>query len=257
MNIQSWFPLGATGLISLLSKGLSRISSSTTVQKHLFFNAQPSLWSNAHIHGYWRNQSFDNGPLLAKWCLCFLTCCVTLLNMQPDCTPLWIAYAVSSSHILLPKVFQFSTLLLFSLLFKKKLKYSWFTMLYSFPVYRKVNSVFYLYCFSKIYFLIEGKLLYNVVLVSAIHQHVSAVGIYMSLPSWPSLPSPTPSHPSRSSQSPSLSSLSHAAYFHWPSILYTVMCLFPCALSLRSPVSFPPYPQVHKSVSVSPLLPCK
>ena len=44
MNIQDWFPLGWTGLISLLSKGLSRVFSSTTVQKHHFFGAQPSLF---------------------------------------------------------------------------------------------------------------------------------------------------------------------------------------------------------------------
>ena len=43
MNIQGWFPLGLTGLISLLSKGLSRIFSSTTVQKHQFFDAQLSF----------------------------------------------------------------------------------------------------------------------------------------------------------------------------------------------------------------------
>ena len=49
MNIQ-WFPLGLTGLISLQSKGLSRVFSSTTVQKYQFFVAQPSLWSSSHIH---------------------------------------------------------------------------------------------------------------------------------------------------------------------------------------------------------------
>ena len=43
MNIQGWFPLGLTGLI-LLSKGLSRVFSRTTVLKHQFFGAQPSLW---------------------------------------------------------------------------------------------------------------------------------------------------------------------------------------------------------------------
>ena len=48
-NIQDWFPLGLTGLISLLWKGLSRVFSSTTVQSHQFFGAQP-LWSNSHIH---------------------------------------------------------------------------------------------------------------------------------------------------------------------------------------------------------------
>ena len=50
MNIQDWFPLGLTGLISLQSKGLSRVFSNTTVQKHQFFGTQPSLWSNSHIH---------------------------------------------------------------------------------------------------------------------------------------------------------------------------------------------------------------
>ena len=50
MNIQDWFPLGWTVWISLLSKGLSRVFSSTTVQKHQFFVTQPLLWSNSHIH---------------------------------------------------------------------------------------------------------------------------------------------------------------------------------------------------------------
>ena len=47
--IQGWFPLGLTGLISLLSKRLSRVLSSTTIRKHQFFSAQPSLWFNSHI----------------------------------------------------------------------------------------------------------------------------------------------------------------------------------------------------------------
>ena len=50
MSIQSWFPLGLTGLISLLSMRLSRVFSSTTIQKHPFFGTQPSLWSTSHIH---------------------------------------------------------------------------------------------------------------------------------------------------------------------------------------------------------------
>ena len=50
MNIQDWFPLGFTGWISLQSKGLSRVFSNTTVQKHQFFGAQISLYSNSHIH---------------------------------------------------------------------------------------------------------------------------------------------------------------------------------------------------------------
>ena len=50
MNMQDWFPLGLTGWISLQSKGLSRVFSNTTVQKHQLFGAQPSSLSNSHIH---------------------------------------------------------------------------------------------------------------------------------------------------------------------------------------------------------------
>ena len=50
MSIQGWFPLGLTGMISLQSKGLSRVFSSTTVLNHQFLSAQPSLWSNSDIH---------------------------------------------------------------------------------------------------------------------------------------------------------------------------------------------------------------
>ena len=49
MNIQGWFPLGLTALISLQLKGLLRVFSRITVQKHWFFSAQ-SLWSNSHIY---------------------------------------------------------------------------------------------------------------------------------------------------------------------------------------------------------------
>ena len=50
MNTQDWFPLGWTGWISLQSKGLSRVFSNTTVQKHQFFSAQLSSLANSHIH---------------------------------------------------------------------------------------------------------------------------------------------------------------------------------------------------------------
>ena len=49
MNIQGWFSLGLTSLISLQSNGLSRVFSSTTVWKHQFFSAQSSLWSNFNM----------------------------------------------------------------------------------------------------------------------------------------------------------------------------------------------------------------
>ena len=50
MNTQDWSPLGWTGWIFLQSKGLSRVFSNTTVQKHQFFGAQLSSQSNSHIH---------------------------------------------------------------------------------------------------------------------------------------------------------------------------------------------------------------
>ena len=50
MNIQDWFPLELTGWISLQSRGLSRVFSNTTVQRHQCLNSQLSLWSNSHNH---------------------------------------------------------------------------------------------------------------------------------------------------------------------------------------------------------------
>ena len=50
VNTQDWSPLGWAGLISLQSKGLSRVFSNTTIQKHQFFSAQLSSQSNSHIH---------------------------------------------------------------------------------------------------------------------------------------------------------------------------------------------------------------
>ena len=85
MNIQGWFTLGLTSLNPLKSKGLSRVFSSTTVQKHQFFGAQTSLWSNS------QNPYMIIGkvialtiafticrPFSAKWCLCFLIHCLGL-----------------------------------------------------------------------------------------------------------------------------------------------------------------------------------
>ena len=60
VNTQDWFPLGWTGWISLQSKGLSRVFSNTTVQKHQFFGTQLSSQSNSHIHTWpLKNHSLD------------------------------------------------------------------------------------------------------------------------------------------------------------------------------------------------------
>ena len=60
MNIQDWFPLGLTGWISLQSKRLSRVFSNTTVEKHQFFNTQPSSDPTlTSIRDYWKNHILD------------------------------------------------------------------------------------------------------------------------------------------------------------------------------------------------------
>ena len=67
-NTQDRFPSERTGWISLQSKGLSRVFSNTTVQKHQFFSAQLSSQSNSHIHTWPQEkpQPWLDGPLLAK-----------------------------------------------------------------------------------------------------------------------------------------------------------------------------------------------
>ena len=81
VNIQDWFPLGLTGLISLQSKGLSCVFRNTAVQKHQFFSTQLTLRSNSHIHTWllgknelWpqlislsvKNYFFDKGEIQLK-----------------------------------------------------------------------------------------------------------------------------------------------------------------------------------------------
>ena len=68
MNIQDWLPFGGTGWISFQSKGLARVFSNTTVQKHQFFSTQLSLYSNSYIHTWLLEKPllWLHGPLLAK-----------------------------------------------------------------------------------------------------------------------------------------------------------------------------------------------
>ena len=69
MNTQDWSPLGWTGWISMQSKGLSRVFSNTTVQKHQFFSSQPqpSLWSSSHMCTWLlETHSFDYPVLIYK-----------------------------------------------------------------------------------------------------------------------------------------------------------------------------------------------
>ena len=72
-SIEGYFPLGLTCLISLQSKGLLRVFSSTTVQKHQFFDTQPSLWASSHVPRWLlKNHSFDYMDLGIYLRRCFL-----------------------------------------------------------------------------------------------------------------------------------------------------------------------------------------
>ena len=99
MNIQDWFPLGLTGLISLLSKGVSRVFFSITVQKHQLFFAQLS-------HPYtatWKTTALTIRRLLsAKWCLCFLIYCLCFV----------IAFLSRNKHLLILQLTSPSSVIL-------------------------------------------------------------------------------------------------------------------------------------------------
>ena len=80
MNSQDWFPLRLADLISLQSKGHSKIFSRTTVSKHQFFRVQPSLWFYSHIctRLLEKPELWLYRRLSTRYCLCFLICCLGL-----------------------------------------------------------------------------------------------------------------------------------------------------------------------------------
>ena len=111
VSFQDWFPLGWTDLISLQSKGFfSRVFSSTTIQKHQFFSAQPSLWSSPHNHTCLLEKPYLwlYGSLSAK--VIFL-----LLNMPFRFV---IGFPPRSKHLLISQLQSPSTVILES----KKIK---------------------------------------------------------------------------------------------------------------------------------------
>ena len=119
MNIQDWFPLGRTVLISLQSKGLSRVFSNTTVQNHQFFRAQPKNGPTlTFIHDYWRNHSLDCSdicclslPFMLKHMLSRLV--ITFLPRRKCVLMSWLQSP--SAVILEPKKIKSVTVSIFSL----------------------------------------------------------------------------------------------------------------------------------------------
>ena len=94
MSIQGWFPLGLTGLMSLLPEGLSRVFSSTTVWKHQFLIAQPSSWYMA------------TGRAIALtrwtvWRLCFSVMSRLVMAFLPGRKRLWLAWLQSPVSLIL------------------------------------------------------------------------------------------------------------------------------------------------------------
>ena len=106
VNIQDWFPLGLTGLISLQSKGLSRVFFNTTIQKHQFFDTQPSFCPA--LTSLWlltgKTIAWLDGPLSAKWSQLFHTQSrsVTAFPPRSKC-PLISQLQSPSAAILEPK----------------------------------------------------------------------------------------------------------------------------------------------------------
>ena len=91
------------GLISFLSKGLSRGFSSTTVQKYQFFTIQPFLWSNTciPIGLLEKPQLWLYRPLLAKWCLCFLIHCTGVMAFFPRSRNLLVSWLQATTAVIL------------------------------------------------------------------------------------------------------------------------------------------------------------
>ena len=94
MNTQDRSPLGWTGWLSLQSTGLSGVFSNTTVQKHKFFSAQPSIWSNSHIHTWLLEKP---SITLTRWT--FVSKVVSLLFNA--LSMLFIAFLPRRKHLLI------------------------------------------------------------------------------------------------------------------------------------------------------------
>ena len=84
VNIQGWFPLGLTGLISLISKGLSRVFSSTSLKASMFQCSALFFVLLSHLYmTTLKTIALTRQIFVNRWCLCFLTCCLGLLAFLP------------------------------------------------------------------------------------------------------------------------------------------------------------------------------
>ena len=118
MNLQDWLLLGLTRLLFLLSKGLAKVFSSTTILKHQFFSTQPTLWSNSHIN----TRLLEKIKALTMWTfvgkvmsLLFNTLCRFVIAFLPRTKYLWISWLQSLATVILEfKKIKFVTISTFS-----------------------------------------------------------------------------------------------------------------------------------------------
>ena len=124
MNTQDWFPLGLIGLISLQFKGLSRVFSNTTVQKHQFFSTQLSLWSNSHIRKIiiWKTIALTRHTFVGKvMSLLFNMLSSFIIAFLSRSKYLLISWLQSPSAVIVePQKVSWSLFLLFPCLFAMK-----------------------------------------------------------------------------------------------------------------------------------------
>ena len=118
MNIQGWFPLGWTGLISLQSKGLSRVFSNSTVQKHQLFDSQVSVRFNSHID-IWligKTIALTRRTFIGKvMSLLFNMLYRLVIALLPRSKHLWISWLQSPSAVILePKKIKSVTVFIVS-----------------------------------------------------------------------------------------------------------------------------------------------
>ena len=119
----------------------------------------------------------------------------------------------------------------------------------SFYLFNFLMLIFFTLLLKDVYvFLIDWWWVYNISLISVMHQHELTIGVHMSSPSWVSLPPPIHSHPSRLLQSSSVCSLSHTANSHWLSVyIWRCRCIH-AALSIYLTLSLLSPTLVHKCV---------
>ena len=106
VNIQGWFPLQMTGLISLLSKGLPRVFSSIAVWRHQFFSVQPFWWSSSHIHTWLLKKLHTRASIIQTFVGKVMSLLFNMLSR------LVIAFLPRSKHLLISWLQSPSTVIL-------------------------------------------------------------------------------------------------------------------------------------------------